>query len=111
MNIPIPESDWKLLCQLKPVALDRLCSRILKKASAIAGNETEDSAYDRYIKLYRYINNSDKSLGRSFDQWKRSSAFFILANWRSEHLITDEEFTQFSSLAQNAVKLILSSSR
>lgn len=63
----IPEADWHLLTHLKPVAIDRLCSRILKKATKIAEDETQESVYKRYLKLYRHINNSDKDVARCFN--------------------------------------------
>lgn len=104
----IPEPDWHLLTSLKSVALDKLCNRILKKAITIAGDKTKGSPHERYLRLYRHINNSDKDLASSFDNWRRSDALFILANWRRERLISDEEFSTFSEFTQNSVNLILS---
>jgi len=104
----IPEADWHILTRLKPVALDRLCSRILKKATKIAGDETQGSTHERYLKLYGHINNSDKEIARCFNNWRRSDALFILANWNREKLITDQEFGTLSEFTRNSVNLIIS---
>ncbi len=104
----IPEADWHLLTQLKPVALERLCSRILKKATKIAESETQETVYERYLKLYRHINNSDKDVARCFNSWRRSDALFILASWKREKLITDQEFGTFSEFTRNSVNLLIS---
>jgi len=104
----IPETDWHILTQLKSVALDRLCSRILKKATKIAEDETHGSAHERYLMLYRHINNSDKDVARCFNNWRRSDALFILASWKREKLITDQEFGTFSEFTRSSVNLILS---
>lgn len=104
----IPEEDWHILSHLKSVALDRLCSRILKKAAKIAEDETQSTTHERYLKLYRHIINSDKDVARCFNDWRRSNAIFILANWKHEKLITDQEFGTFSEIIRNRVNLITS---
>ena len=105
---PIPEPDWKIIVKLKPVALDRLCSRILKKAADIAGTVEKESTHDCYLRLYRYIETSDEIIERSFGEWSRSTALITLANWRKEHLLTDDEFSAFSEATRASVDLILS---
>lgn len=104
----ISEADWHILTRLKPEALDRLCSRILKKATKIAEDETQGNTHERYLKLYRHINNSDKDVARCFNDWRRSDAFIILANWKREKLVTDQEFGTFSESTRNSVNLIVS---
>jgi hypothetical protein len=92
-----PESDWKTLSRLKPLALDRLCRRIVLESEDIIVRVKEGGYHSAYLELYQHIQSGDKRLSNCFDDWKRSQAFFILANWRREKLVTDEEFAAFSA--------------
>lgn len=96
MQRDFPESDWKILSRLKPLALDRLCQRILLSSEDIIVRVKEGGYHSAYLELFKHIQANDKRLSNCFDDWKRSQAFFILANWRREKLISDEEFAAFS---------------
>ena len=91
-----PESDWKTLSRLKPLALDRLCQRILEKAGGILDHAQEGEHHPAYLDLYKHIHASDETIADRFNDWKRSRALEILINWRLESLLTDEEFAAFS---------------
>ena len=92
-----PEVDWKTLSRLKPLALDRLCQRILTTSEDIIVCINEGGYHSAYLELFKHIQTNDKRLINCFDDWRRSQAFFILSNWRRERLITDEEFADFSA--------------
>ncbi len=92
-----PEPDWKILSRLKPLALDRLCRRILLTSEDIIVRVKEGGYHNAYLELFKHIQTNDKTVSNCFDDWKRSQAFFILANWRREKLITEEEFAAFSA--------------
>lgn len=91
-----PEKDWKYLSQLKPLALERLCRRILDKAQAMIAEAGEGEHHRVYLALYRYIHEQDRLVADCFDVWSRSRAFEHLVWWRKYDLITDEEFAAFS---------------
>jgi hypothetical protein len=97
MQRNFPESDWKTLSRLKPLALDRLCRRILQEAGGILDRAQEGGHHRAYLELFKHIQSNDKRLSNCFDDWKRSQAFFILVNWRREKLVTEEEFAAFSA--------------
>ncbi len=97
MQRDFPESDWKILSRLKPLALDRLCERIVLESEDIIVRTKEGGYHSAYLELVKHIQTQDKTVGKCFDDWRRSQAFFILANWRREKLITDEEFASFSA--------------
>ena len=67
----------------------------------------EGESHRSYLDLYRHIQESDKVLSECFDKWSRSHALVILTNWRSENLLTDEEFTAFSAETRKIVELFL----
>jgi hypothetical protein len=91
----IRESDWKHLRQLKPVALDRFCSRTLSEVETALA-DSEKAAHERYLKVYELIQNRDKELGRMFDDLKRSNAVGKLFSMRRTGLVTDAEWNGFS---------------
>ncbi len=107
MERDFPEADWKILSKLKPLALDRLCQRILTTSEDIIVHAREGGYHSAYLELFKQIQKDDKTIGNCFDDWRRSQAFFILAKWRREKLITDEEFTGFSEVTCKAVELFL----
>jgi hypothetical protein len=66
------ETDWKILSRLKPLALDRLCQRILGKSGDIIARAQQGRHHDSYLDLYRHIHESDETMSRCFDDFKRS---------------------------------------
>lgn len=102
-----PEVDWKILSRLKPLALDRLCRQIMLESEDIIVRAKEGGYHGAYLQLYKHIESNDERVSNCFDDWRRSQAFFILAKWRREKLITDEEFAGFSEVTCKAVESFL----
>lgn len=96
MQRDFPEPDWKNLSRLKPLALDRLCRRILQESGKILDRAKESGHYATYLELYKHLHTSDETVADCFNDWKRSQALNVLINWRSENLLTEEEFNTFS---------------
>lgn len=96
MPYNFPEPDWKTLPRLKSLALDRLCQRILQEAGKILASAQESEHHRIYLDLFRHIHENDKVVSDCFNKWSRSHALDILISWRSENLLTDEEFAAFS---------------
>ncbi len=103
MHPILSESDWKTLSRLKPLALDRLCERIMQEASGIIAGASAGEHHRAYLDLYRHIDRSDQKLGDCFNDWSRSQAQIILINWRAENLLTKEEFAAFSAETRSVV--------
>ncbi len=104
MPLDFPEPDWKTLSRLKPLALDRLCRRILDKSGKIIARVRDGEHHQVYLGLYRHIHESDKVLADCFDTWSRSHALSGLINWMSADLLTDEEFAAFSAETREKVE-------
>lgn len=83
-----PERDWKTLSRLKPLALDRLCRRILDEARAIIAGAAEGEHHRVYLKLYRHIQEQNRLIADGFDYWSRSRALEHLLIWHRYGLIT-----------------------
>lgn len=92
----IKESDWKLLRQLKPVALDRYCGRILSEVEGVSSDHGMP-LHERYLKVYRLVQDRDDELARMFNNLKRSNAMSKLFLLRQADLLTDDEWDGFSA--------------
>ena len=95
MERHLPERDWKLLRQLAPVALERFCDRVLREATEIA-NAPAKTSHERYLQLYRFLQEQDRDLASAFNDNRRSTALRKLAWIYSLRLLTEEEFGAFS---------------
>jgi hypothetical protein len=104
----LPETDWKKLTRLKPLALERLCRRILEEAQVLIAAAGEGDSHRVYQALFNHIQKSDRLIADGFDNWSRSHAIEHLVVWRGHHLITDEEFAVFSPESRAAVAFWLS---
>src|SRR3954454_15347781 len=90
----IPERDWKLLQELKPVALERFCDRVFQEATRIA-TISDATKHERYLQLYEMIRKQDRELAKAFNDHARSTAYHKIAEIHSRGLLTDEEFARF----------------
>ena len=104
MTRQIKESDWKLLKQLAPVALERFCRRALAEIDRIASDGTK-SYHQRYRAIFAVIRNRDKEIADAFDGLHRSTAFLQLCIIYSHGLLHDGEFLRFSAETREAVAL------
>jgi len=91
----IPERDWKLLRELKPVTLERLCERILRGASQIAA-ASGATKHQRYLKLYAMVQKQNREVAMAFDDHRRSTALSKIVQIHRRGLFTEEEFARFS---------------
>lgn len=98
----LEERDWKHLSKLKPLALDRLCLRILSRVQDMAGDASK-SPHERYLEVYRIIHDGDEDIAVAFNDIRRSNAWLRLLTMRRLGLITDAEFEGFSEQARHDV--------
>ena len=89
-----PERDWKRLRALQPVALDRYCTRVLEESAAIIGHS--ESPHERYLRLYRLLQERDATMAAAFDDLRRSTATRRLASLVGLDLLTEDELSEFS---------------
>ena len=106
MGDRILETDWKLFRRLQPLALDRFCQRVLAEVGQLAADSGK-SHHERYLAIYRRLEDRDEQLAAAFNDPRRSTALLQLAHIRAEGLLTDEEFGQFSDGARAAVQVLL----
>jgi hypothetical protein len=95
MSHDFPESDWKILRELKPLLLDRFCKRVLDELVKLA-EATGESHHERYLNVDNRLHERDKELGIAFNDHRRSMALMRLAAIRSLGVLTDDELARFS---------------
>jgi hypothetical protein len=105
MATEIKEADWKLFRRLQQVALERFCERVLAEVRSAAA-DTGDGYHARYLKLFDLIRDRDKTIGRTFDDPRRSTALILLANMKHEGLLPAAEWAQFSPETRQAIEVI-----
>jgi hypothetical protein len=99
----IPEKDWKYLSRIKQEMLNTLCLRIQKEAKDIIDSPNV-AEIKNYHKLFKHIQNSDKTISRCFDGWKRSDIALKISQLLSENLLTDEHIQNLSDETKELIE-------
>lgn len=99
----IKESDWRLLRQLKQVAIDRFCTRVLSEIETVSSDATT-TPYERYLKVFDLTRERDIELGRMFNDLTRSKAMAKLLLIRQAGLLTEDEWAGFSEEMRERAK-------
>jgi hypothetical protein len=103
MSRTISEPDWKVFRQLRPIALERFCQRVLDEVQALAQDSTRTS-HERYLAVFKLLQQRDKELARAFDDFRRSTALVQLGIIQSHRLWTEEELARFSPEARAVIQ-------
>jgi len=109
MNDRIKESDWRKFKELRPLALQRYCQRVIDEVKDVLDKQNPDS-HDQYLEVFNIVHGGDKKLARMFDQgFSRSKAFEQLLMYYGDGLLRDDEIEQLSEENCNSIKSIVSS--
>ena len=95
MSRSISERDWKVFRELRQIALERLCDKIIAEAKA----ETErpaKSSHEKYLSLYKLMDKRDDDVARGFNDFRRSTALMQIGIIHSMGLFTGDELRRFS---------------
>ncbi len=95
-----------MLRRVHPLALERYCERVLAEIGRVTGNSAE-SAHQRYLDIFKIIEQRDRELARIFDDPKRSNALTMLAQIRALGLLTEDEYLSLSLETRGAIELLL----
>src|SRR6202158_6034629 len=106
MALTIKEADWKVLRRLHPLALERFCERVLAEIER-ATHLSAQSAHQRYLDIFKTIEQRDREIASIFDDPKRSNALTMLARMRAEGLLMEDEFSSLSPETRAAIQLPL----
>jgi hypothetical protein len=106
MSRDIKESDWKVFRELRAIALERLCQRILDEIQQVSADANQ-SPHKRYLAVYDLIRRRDREIANAFDDPSRSTAFLRLASIQSHRLLTEEELGRFSPEMRESLRSLL----
>ena len=99
----LPEHDWKHLRTIKDAALNRYCERVLLESADVVG-DTALTPHQRYLKLFKLMQDRDRELADTFDGLRRSTALLQLMSMRHLGLVTDGEMAGFSPETRDRVE-------
>jgi hypothetical protein len=103
MSRDIAESDWKILRELHPIALDRFCRRILEEIESVVADSGR-SHHQRYVAIYQHVERRDREIADAFNDMRRSRAVMRICHLRNLGLLSDEEFARFGDETRAAVQ-------
>jgi hypothetical protein len=106
MSRELRESDWKILRELHPIALERFCRRALDEIER-AASDTDKSCHERYLDVLRLVQQSSREMADAFNDMRRSRALQRLACIQSHELLTEEELERFSPEMREALRFML----
>jgi hypothetical protein len=95
MQRDFPESDWKAFRELRELALERFCTRVLDEVPRFIRN-TEHGSHERYVELFRWMGERNDDLARAFDDPRRSNMLWKLAELHAQGLLRSDEFARFT---------------
>ena len=98
-----PERDWKVFRELREVALERFCERVLAGVEAFRLDRRQ-SHHERYLALCRWLGERNKEMALAFDDPKRSQMIHQLAAIRAHGLLTDEELGKLTAETRELVE-------
>ena len=88
------------------LALERFCERVLAEIDRVMHNRAQN-AHQRYLDIFKIIEQRDRDMASIFDDPKRSNALTMLARIRSEGLLTEDEFSSLSPETRSAIQMLL----
>jgi len=94
------ESDWKVFTELKDMAIEKYCTLALEESQEVISDQKEP-VHNRYLYLYKLLQNSNKKMALLFDGHSRSKAWIQLIAIRSEGLADETLLAQLSDEFRN----------
>ncbi|UFS69298.1 hypothetical protein LPW11_15530 [Geomonas sp. RF6] len=105
MSLSLPERDWKYLRNLRETLLATLYRRINESAAQILASATL-SEHEKYVKLYKHMEDSDRVVADCFDDWRRSNLLIKLLLLRQHKLLSEEQLSGLSGEVRARLQLL-----
>ncbi len=103
MTSRIPESDWRQFKRVHAELLERFCARVQDELVE-AANATDETALDRYDRVYTLLKERDKESRNAFGDFRRSTAEEQLFIMRRMGLLTDDDLESFSKQTRMRIR-------
>ena len=107
MSSDLPESDWRRFKEIHTRVLERYCVQVLRDVAGVSQG-SEGSAHDRYLKIYKLVEDADEQIEKVFSDYRRSTADLQLGLMRRMKLLTDAELALFSEQTRTRIEGIAS---
>jgi hypothetical protein len=102
----IADADWKAFRELKPVARERFCERVLREIERLRVDGSK-TAHQRYLEIGQLVRRRDGELAFAFDEMRRSTAVLHIARIYHRLLWSEAEFARFSPETRRAVETLV----
>lgn len=89
------ESDWKVFTAIKDKAIEQYCTLALEETQEVVSDHKKN-AHERYLFLYKLLQNRNKKMALLFDGHSRSKAWIQLIAIRSERLADETLLSKLS---------------
>lgn len=91
----IKESDWKIFKEIKENAIILFCEHALDEFNEAINNKSQNP-HNRYLLVYKLVQNRDKQMQLLFDGHSRSKAALQLIAIRGEGLADENLLNKLS---------------
>ena len=90
----IKESDWKIFKSIREQAIEKYCERCLSEFQEVI--DRKETAHNRYLLMYRIVENLDKKMELIFQNLSRSKAVLELMAIRAQNLADESLVSKLS---------------
>jgi len=97
------ESDWKTFRELRDVALERFCRRVLEELEALR-LDTSRTYHERYLDVFRWLQKRDEELAHAFNDPRRSRMIAQLAAIHAYGLLEPDELARFTPETRDTIE-------
>ena len=105
MTNNVPESDWEVFRELREVALQRFCERVLEELLPLSQDRSR-THHERYLAVFRLIQERDEQLAHAFNDFARSRMIVQLAAIRGLGLLSRGDFERFTHETRRIVESV-----
>ena len=106
MAVPdVLESDWKVFRELRELALERFCKRVLEELEPLRLNASR-SYHERYLDVFELLRDRDEELAHAFNDPRRSRMIVQLAAIHAYGLLEPDELARFTLGTRDTVEAL-----
>ncbi len=93
------------MTKIQKKLINQLCGSILDKADTIIAAK-DGREHEAYLSLWKMLHKEDAKVSLMFDNMRRSDAFYKLAAWKNNNLISEDDMKEFSDETQQVIQLL-----
>ena len=100
-----PESDWKVFRELREVALDRFCKRVLDQVDRFRLDASR-IYHERYLDVLQLLRKRNEELARAFDDPRRSRMIEQLTAIQAYGLLEADELARLTPRTRATIEAL-----